>query len=110
MSYGRAIVTVDTTALPDVVGDAGLVVPAGDAPALGDALAQALGDAPLRRRLGDAGRRRAADLFSWDAVASQYEDVLTRAAGRKAEPDPNSLRGRRTLGGVGGHVGAPHDE
>jgi glycosyltransferase involved in cell wall biosynthesis len=82
MSYGRAVVTVDTTAVPEILGEGGLVVPVGDAAALGQALARAVGDASLRMRLGDAGRRRAIDLFRWDAVAGQYEQVLARAAER----------------------------
>ena len=83
MSYGRPIATVDTTAVPEIVGDAGLVVPTGDAVALGDALARLLGDPALRAMLGEAGRRRAAATFSWDAIAPQYERVLVAAAERR---------------------------
>ncbi|MFQ5791310.1 MAG: glycosyltransferase, partial [Acidobacteriota bacterium] len=80
MSYGRAVVTVRNTALPEVVGDAGLLVETGDWRGLGDAMARLVGDETLRRRLGEAGRNRAETLFNWDAIAEQYEDVLSRAA------------------------------
>jgi glycosyltransferase involved in cell wall biosynthesis len=81
MSYGRAVVTVRNTALPEVVGDAGLLVETGDWRALGEALAQVIRDEPLRRRLGEAGRARAEAHFNWDRIAEQYEAVLARAAG-----------------------------
>src|SRR6267142_2076925 len=80
MSYGRAVVTLRSTALPEVVGDAGLLVPPGHPLALADAIA-ALAQNPARRRaLGEAGRRRAAALYAWDRVADGYERVLARAA------------------------------
>jgi glycosyltransferase involved in cell wall biosynthesis len=88
MSYGRAVVTVRSTALPEVVGDAGLLVPPGDPLALGDAIAALAQDPAQRRELGEAGRRRAATLYAWERVAEGYERVLARAAdggaGRRA--------------------------
>jgi len=83
MSYGRAVVTVQSTALPEVVGDAGLLVETGDWRALGEALARLIGDEPLRRRLGEAGRARAEAHFNWDRIAEQYEAILARAGGGK---------------------------
>ena len=82
MSHGRPIVTVRSTALPEVVGDAGVLVPPGDAAAFGDAIAALAQDPTRRRALGEAGRRRAAALYAWDRVAEGYERVLTRAAER----------------------------
>ncbi len=83
MSYGRAVVTVQNTALPEVVGDAGLLVKTGDWRGFGDAMARLLGNDGRRRRLGEAGRARAETLFNWDRIAAQYETVLSRAAGRR---------------------------
>jgi glycosyltransferase involved in cell wall biosynthesis len=82
MSYGRPVVTVRTTALPEVVGEAGVLVPPGDPAALGDAIAALAHDPVRRRALGEVGRRRAATLYSWDRVAEGYERVLTRVAER----------------------------
>jgi glycosyltransferase involved in cell wall biosynthesis len=84
MSHARAVVTVRNTALPEVVGDAGLLVPTGDARAMGDALARVLSDGPLRRALGTAGLRRATAEFDWDRIADRYEAILVRAAARGA--------------------------
>lgn len=80
MSYGRPVVTVRSTALPEVVGDAGVLVPPDDPAAFGDALSALAQDPARRRQLGEAGRRRAAEYYSWDRVAEGYERVLARAA------------------------------
>jgi glycosyltransferase involved in cell wall biosynthesis len=88
MSYGRPVVTVGNTALPEVVGDAAVLVPTGDARAFGDAIADLIGDADRRRRLGEAGRARATALFDWDRIALQYETVLVRAARGPRRPRP----------------------
>lgn len=94
MSYGCPIVSVKHTAIPEVVGDAGMLVEPGDPDAngasaqrpgasshrLGDAMAAVLGDEAYRRRLAASGRERARALFDWDRIAEQYEAVLARAA------------------------------
>jgi len=80
MSYGRPVVTVHSTALPEVVGDCGVLVPPRDPAALGDALSALAQDPARRRALGEAGRRRAAALYAWDRVAARYEAALARAA------------------------------
>jgi phosphatidylinositol alpha-1,6-mannosyltransferase len=80
LSYGRPVVTVRNTALPEVVGECGLLVDEGDWRAFGDAIMTLLGDEELRRRLGEAGRARAEALFNWDRIANEYEAVLSRAA------------------------------
>lgn len=81
MSYGRPVLTVRNTALPEVVGAGGLLVETGDWRAFGDALAALARNPALRRCLGEAGRARAEALFNWDRIAEQYEAVLLRAAG-----------------------------
>ncbi len=55
-------------------GETGLLVRPGDAPALAGALAR-LGDAALRRSLGDAGQRRWRDRFSLDRSARSVLDL-----------------------------------
>jgi glycosyltransferase involved in cell wall biosynthesis/peptidoglycan/xylan/chitin deacetylase (PgdA/CDA1 family) len=52
----------------------GLVVPPADAAALAAALAQVLGDAGLRRRMGEAARATATR-HTWDAYATAIADV-----------------------------------
>lgn len=66
-------------------GETGLVVPPGDAPALGAALARLMSDEPLRRRMGEAGRARANALFSVEAMMRGVDAAYAEAlAARKA--------------------------
>ena len=82
MSYGRAVVTVRSTALPEVVADTGVLVPVGDPAALGDAIASLAQEPARQRALGEAARRRAVAQYAWDRVADEYERVLMHAAER----------------------------
>ena len=77
MNYGVPVIASDIGGIVDIVvnNETGVLVRAGDAQALADALERVLGDASLARRLGDAGRRRLAERFSWDAILSRVEDV-----------------------------------
>jgi glycosyltransferase involved in cell wall biosynthesis len=79
MACGAPVVVTDGGALPEVVGDAGVVVPAGDAAALEAAIAALLDDPARRRALGEAGAERARTHFNWDRVAEIYEQVLSDA-------------------------------
>jgi glycosyltransferase involved in cell wall biosynthesis len=79
MACGAPVVVTDGGALPEVVGDAGVVVPAGDAAALEAALAALLDDPGRRRALGEAAAARARAHFNWDHVAEIYERVLGEA-------------------------------
>jgi glycosyltransferase involved in cell wall biosynthesis len=82
MAYGRLVVTTGAGGLADAVEDGvtGLVVPAGDVPALRAALELALGDASLRERLGAAARDKARNVFSWAAATAAILDVYEDAA------------------------------
>jgi len=70
MAHARPVVATDVGGLRDLVvdGETGLVVPPRDPAALRAALERLLGDEELRRRLGKAGRERARERFSWEAV------------------------------------------
>lgn len=86
MACGTPVVTTTSSSLPEVVGDAGLVVPPTDADALGAALLRLLHDRELHAELRERGLQRARH-FSWQETAARtlavYEDV---AAGRAAVP------------------------
>lgn len=56
-------------------GESGLVVPVGDIPALGEALAGLARDPGLRLRLGRAGRERT-QAYRLERVIAQWEEVL----------------------------------
>jgi glycosyltransferase involved in cell wall biosynthesis len=81
MAAGAAVVAVDVTSIPEVVGDAGLLVARSDGPLLADALARLFDDETLRVDLGHRARERAAR-FTWDETARRtamvYDEVLAR--------------------------------
>jgi glycosyltransferase involved in cell wall biosynthesis len=83
MAHGRPVVATPVGGLRDLVvdGETGLVVPARDPAALRAALERLLGDRELRRRLGEAGRRRAGERFSWPAVTDATLAAYAEAAG-----------------------------
>lgn len=83
MSCGAPVVVTDGGALPEVVGDAGVIVPKGDSAALARAIGALLDDPARRADLGAAARQRARKAFSWDRAAATYEAVLRRAIARK---------------------------
>lgn len=80
MSSGVPVVSTSGGALPEVVGDAGQIVPPGDADALADAIADLFENPEKRETLGAAGRQRIIEKFSWDVAARQmtryYHQVL----------------------------------
>ena len=59
MAHGRPVVATDATALPEVVGEAGLLVPAGDVHGWAEAVSSLLADETRREQLGRAGVQRA---------------------------------------------------
>ena len=69
MACGTPAVVSDRSSLPEVVGDAGLVVAAGDADAWRKALETVIGDTELASDLRRRGILRAAQ-FSWPRAAS----------------------------------------
>jgi len=85
MAHGRPVVASSVGGLLDLVvdGETGIHVPPGDVAALRAALQRLLADPELRRRLGAAGRRRATERFSWDAVTRQTLELYARYAGKK---------------------------
>ncbi|HWC21234.1 MAG TPA: glycosyltransferase family 4 protein [Flexivirga sp.] len=76
MASGTPVVASNVGALPDLLADGvGRLVPAGDAPALGAAIAAVLASPAEAARMGAAGRARAVGTYSWRAVARATADV-----------------------------------
>ena len=71
-------------AIPEVIGEAGLVVPEGDPDALAGALEKLLADGALRERLVRAGLDRVNQHFSWERVADKTHDLFLQVLRRKA--------------------------
>jgi glycosyltransferase involved in cell wall biosynthesis len=80
MACGAPVVAADRGALPEVVGDAGVLVePTVLGLELG--LARVLGDPQLRAELHERGRERALG-FSWDHTADGWLEALDRVTAR----------------------------
>ena len=81
MAHGKPVVASAVGGLVDLVvdGETGVLVPARNPDALRSALQSLLGDRELRRRLGAAGRRRAAS-FAWENVIPRLLRLYERVA------------------------------
>ena len=82
MACGTAVITSNTTALPEVVGNAGLVVDPTDADELCEAMLTVVEDDEVRQELGRRGLKRAAE-FSWERCAEETARVYHAAAGER---------------------------
>ena len=85
MASGLPVIGSDSGAIPGVIGEAGRIVPEGDAVALAAAL-RALRDQPaLRERLSEAGRARFLAHFTHDSIAAAtvtvYRQLMQVPAG-----------------------------
>lgn len=77
MASGVPVVAMDTGSLPEVVGDAGLLVPPEDPMALAAAIERLSADPALREELGRRGREASAR-FSWSNVAAGHVALYRR--------------------------------
>ncbi|HPL96836.1 MAG: glycosyltransferase family 4 protein [Smithellaceae bacterium] len=79
MACGVPLISTSGGALPEVVGDAGLVVPPADATALAQAITRLLDSAEERKKLAQAGLERVNSVFSWAKAAREVADVYREA-------------------------------
>jgi glycosyltransferase involved in cell wall biosynthesis len=77
MAAGTPLVSTTAGSLPELIahGETGVLVPAGDAGALAEAIAGLLADPGRAERLGTAGRSEVRAKYSWDSVAARYEQL-----------------------------------
>lgn len=78
MASGIPVIASNAASIPEVVGDAGILLDPTDVTGWTDAILRVLNDEPVRRRLRDAGVRRAAT-FTWERTARLTLDVYRRA-------------------------------
>lgn len=78
MACGVPVVSSDGGALPEVVGDAGIVVPARDHIALADAIDTLLSDVKLQKKLAKDGIDRVEKLFTWEGAVRQMVEVYSK--------------------------------
>jgi glycosyltransferase involved in cell wall biosynthesis len=102
MASGTPLVASRTGALPEVTGDAALLVTPGDAEELAAALRGLLDSPAERERLSAAAWRRVQERFTWSAVAgatvAEYERAIAAQrrerdlAGEQARTGEQDLR------------------
>src|SRR5215475_7801917 len=96
MASGTPLIASRTGALPEVVGDAAVLVSPGDAEELAAALGR-LHDSPAEReRLSAAALRRVQERFTWAAVAkatvAEYRLAIARQQAGQAQQRPDQPR------------------
>jgi glycosyltransferase involved in cell wall biosynthesis len=80
MAAGAAVITSNVSSLPEITGDAALLIDPRSQAELTAALQKLLESATLRAELVDRGRRRAA-LFRWPHCAAQSLEFFREAVG-----------------------------
>ena len=79
MACGAPVITTDVSSLPEIVGEAGILVPVNNVEALYGAMIAVLGDEDLRRKMINKGIQRAAK-FTWEQTAiltfQVYQQVM----------------------------------
>jgi glycosyltransferase involved in cell wall biosynthesis len=81
MAAGVPVMTSDLSSLPEIAGDAALLIDPQSTEEMRNALDRLLTSPELRARLGGAGRRRAQQ-FRWDLSARKSLEWFARIAGR----------------------------
>lgn len=83
---GVAVVATAVGGTPEVIADGenGLLVPAQDPPVMVQAIDRLLRNPGLRTQLGQTGRQRMTDQFSFDAQAHAYAELFERLIPRPA--------------------------
>jgi glycosyltransferase involved in cell wall biosynthesis len=79
MACGTPVISTSGGALPEVVGNAGVIVPPGDRGALEEAILYLLDHPEKRQELGQAGLRRVQGAFTWRHAALKTVDVYREA-------------------------------
>lgn len=80
MSSGTVVIGSDSGAIPDVIGDAGLVFPEDDLDSLQTLLGKTISDAAYRQCLMTQGRERVLMNFTQEQVAAQTVEIYRQLA------------------------------
>ena len=78
MTFGKPVLTGNTSAMPEIAGDAGLLVDPTSTDDIARGLRRMMTDTALRSRLATAARQRAGN-FSWDSAAAETIRVIESA-------------------------------
>lgn len=87
---GIPVASSNVTALPEQVGDAGVLFDPLEPVSIASAIERILFDQNLRQTLIEAGHRRLAD-FDWDRTARAYRAVYRKVGGQRLSEDDRKL-------------------
>ncbi|MBW2142821.1 MAG: glycosyltransferase family 4 protein [Deltaproteobacteria bacterium] len=79
MACGVPVISTTGGALPEVVGDAGILVPTADSEALAKSIKELFDQPERAKEIGDAGYKRVHELFTWKKAAEKTVDVYREA-------------------------------
>lgn len=79
LASGKAIVASRVGEVPDMIQDAGVLVPPGDAKALAEGIVKVLRDSSLRKNLQILARRRAEEKYNWTVTADNLSAAYKKA-------------------------------
>jgi glycosyltransferase involved in cell wall biosynthesis len=89
LSCGVPLVATNGGSLPEVVGDAGIVVPHSNPPALADAIDALLNDPEKRADMSIKARQHILDKFKWERCALEVVDMYRETIARFHETTPS---------------------
>jgi glycosyltransferase involved in cell wall biosynthesis len=85
MARAATVVAADSTSLPEIVGDAGVLLPPLDVQAWANAIVELTCDDAARKELGERALQRA-HTFSWEDSARAHAEVYAAALSAPARP------------------------
>ncbi|HDO26182.1 MAG TPA: glycosyltransferase family 1 protein [Nitrospirae bacterium] len=77
MASGTPVISTLSGSIPEVVGDAAMLIPAGDFAVLADNIIKLMENPALREELSSKSRERAEGLFDANRISEELLDVLT---------------------------------
>jgi glycosyltransferase involved in cell wall biosynthesis len=90
MACGTPVITSNTSAMPEVVGDAGILVDPKDCQAIADAVCCLQRDSAYYQKLKEKGLKRS-QLFRWEKTAEQIAELYTSLLTQKTSQAPKKM-------------------
>ena len=92
---GKPVIGCRAGAVPSVIAEGrdGLLVPYQDDRALAEAIITLLGNAQLRHEMGERGRKKTLQRYTWDIVSDRFREVYRRVVAAKSGPRARTAAG-----------------
>ena len=92
---GKPVIGCRAGAVPSVIAEGrdGLLVPYQDDRALAEAIITLLGNAQLRHKMGERGRKKTLQRYTWDIVSDRFREVYQRVVAAKSGTSARTAAG-----------------